>query len=76
MQDLNTATINPNQELTADEIRRQKALRLLHDLRVTFDMDDLARQFLHTYVSKFQTTINPPADDILIDRVMYRGLNS
>lgn len=76
MQNQDTVTIDSTQESTTDEIRRQKALRLLHELRVTFDMDDLARQFLHSYVNKFQTTVNPPADDILIDRVMYRGLSS
>ncbi|HEC11658.1 MAG TPA: hypothetical protein ENI80_00130 [Acidiferrobacteraceae bacterium] len=74
MQDLNIRAIDSKQDLTTEEIRRQKALRLLHDLRVTFGMDDLARQFLRDYVSKFQTTVNP-ADDMLIDRVMYRGLN-
>ena len=64
------------ENLTTDEARRQKALRLIHELRVTFDMDDLARQFLHSYVDKFQTTATQqPEDDVLIDRVMYRSLN-
>jgi len=58
-------------QLPEEEIRRLKALRLLHELRVTFGMDELAREFLHSYVSRFQT---PPQQDydLITERVIYR----
>jgi hypothetical protein len=32
------------------EKKRQKALRMIYDLKYTFKMEDLARAFLHEYI--------------------------
>jgi len=43
------------------QVQRQKALRMIYDLKFTFGMDDLARVFLQRYA-----IVHPPATDTQI----------
>ena len=59
----------------AYEQRRLKALRLIYELKFTFEMEDLARAFMHQYVANTpapQGAISNSSDNLIIERVIHR----
>ena len=57
------------------EERRLKALRLIYDLKFTFDMEDLARTFMNQYVAtnpEPQSKRGRSGERLIIDRVIHR----
>lgn len=59
---------------SAYEERRQKALQVLYDLKFTFGMEELAREFLHAYVAS--TRPPPPRigrpSPLITERILHR----
>ena len=60
---------------SAYEERRQRALQVLYELKFTFGMEELAREFLHAYVSSTQPP--PPrlgrTSPLITERVLHRA---
>lgn len=60
----------------AYEERRLKALRLIYELKFTFEMEDLARAFMHQYVANTpaapQGAVTHSGDSLIIERVIHR----
>lgn len=56
------------------EVRRQKALQVLYELKFTFGMEELAREFLHAYVAS--TRPPPPRASrhatLITERILHR----
>jgi len=59
----------------ATEDRRQRALQVLFDLKFTFGMEELAREFLHKYIAdaKFPPPQVIRGGDMITERVLHRA---
>jgi hypothetical protein len=62
-----------HQDATTEE-RRQRALQVLFELKFTFGMEELAREFLHKFIA--DAKFPPPRigqDDLITERVLHRA---
>ncbi len=55
------------------EERRVKALRLIYDLKFTFQMENLARAFLHQYVSSDPQPASGHTESLITERILRRA---